>query len=107
MTAPVLDINDVIAEAAAAALPAAPDPVDTPTAEPTESDAPEATDLEEVPADDAPAEAPDETPAEEPAVELPDGYVAVPTLSEGLATDFTLYDDAGEVEVPALIVEYK
>ena len=102
MTAPVLDINDVIAEAAAAALPAAAD------------SAPEATDLGEVPTDDAPEDAPDDAPvdavsdtADADNVVLPDGYVAVPTLSEGLATEFALYDDDGEVEVPSLIVEYK
>jgi len=107
VTAPVLDINDVIAEAAAAALPAATESVETPSAEPTESeDAVEATDLEEEPTEvEAPAE---EAEADaEPAVDLPEGYVAVPTLSDGLATDFTLYDEQGEVEVPALIVEYK
>ena len=108
MTAPVLDINDVIAEAAAAALPAAPDPVESPNDEPTESDAPVATDLEEVPTETADTDDPSDAEASaQDDVVLPDGYVAVPTLSEGLATDFTLYDDAGEVEVPALTVEYK
>lgn len=107
MTAPVLDINDVIAEAAAAALPAAVEP----QAE-TDAPAPEATDLEEVPeGDEAPAadtDAPEEeAPVAEDVPDLPEGYVAVPTVSDGLATEFTLYDEQGEVEVPALIVEYK
>lgn len=103
MTAPVLDINDVIAEAAAASLP---DTVDETAV---------ATDLEEIPQDDAasdedvsvsPAENTEESASSDDAV-LPEGYVAVPTLSEGLATEFALYDENGEVEVPSLMVEYK
>ena len=103
MTAPVLDINDVIAEAAAAALP---DTVDETAV---------ATDLEEIPQDDAasdedvsvsPAGNTEEDASSDDAV-LPEGYVAVPTLSEGLATEFALYDEDGEVEVPSLMVEYK
>ena len=103
MTAPVLDINDVIAEAAAASLP---DTVDETAV---------ATDLEEAPQDDAasdedvgvsPAENTEEDASSDDAV-LPEGYVAVPTLSEGLATEFALYDEDGEVEVPSLMVEYK
>lgn len=112
MTAPVFDINEVIAEAAAAALPA---PQEDATPTPT----PEATDLEETPSDesdpdaapdaapeDAPADAPTDAPTDEPPT-LPEGYVAVPTLAEGMATDFALFDESGEVEVPALMVEYK
>ena len=109
MTAPVFDIKDAISEAVASALPApAPEPVETPEAE-AEAPAVEATDLEEEPTGDDPApETPDEEAAsDESAVELPEGYVAVPTLSEGLATDFALYDKDGEVEVPELVVEYK
>jgi hypothetical protein len=95
-----MDISTALADAQAATLSAVP---------------PEATDLEEVPTDapvdeptlaepDAPAET--ETPEEE-AVALPDGYVAVPTVTEGLATEFVLKDAQGEVEVPELVVEYK
>lgn len=55
-----------------------------------------------------------EQPSEEPAEEvvedatpaLPDGYVAVPVVTDKLATDFVLRDAEGEVEVPDLIVEY-
>lgn len=112
--APLFDIKDALASAVEAALPV-----------PTPEEAPvEATDLEEVPADEvdvsSPASTPEETtpdadaPAEgeeavgeAPALELPEGYVAVPTVEDGLATEFTLYDTEGEVEVPALMVEYK
>lgn len=110
MSAPVLDIANAINEAVAAALPSpaavAPDegaevveetPPDAPDAE-----APEAVDgegtVEEPPSDDADAP---------PPVELPEGFVAVPTVSDTLATEFKLMDEQGEVEVPALIVEYK
>lgn len=121
MTAPVaaapLDIADAIADAVASAMPvpqpegedvAAPDP-DTPEA--ADDAAPEADvvdaaapapDAGEPSGDDAGAEAPSDAP-----VELPDGYVAVPTVAEGLATEFKLLDGEGEVEVPALMVEYK
>lgn len=109
------DIKDALASAVEAALPApTPDPV-------------EATDLEEEPTDDSvsPASSPDEAPSDadvpaegddaadtdttddDQALALPDGYVAVPVVSDGLATEFALYDDEGEVEVPALMVEYK
>lgn len=110
MSAPVIDISDAINDAVAAALPAptavAPDegeetldaPSDEASVEDTEDDA----------SDDA---APDETAEAEEAVadevELPEGFVAVPTVTEGLATEFKLMDEQGEVEVPALIVEYK
>lgn len=38
--------------------------------------------------------------------ELPEGFVAPPVMDGGMATEFTLYDDQGAVEVPALMVEY-
>jgi hypothetical protein len=71
---------------------------------------------EETPVDtpvDTPDEATEEVAAEvaeeaaEEAVALPEGYVAVPIVQDKLATDFVLRDAEGEVEVPALIVEYK
>ena len=54
-------------------------------------------------------DAPDEEEQEESDddVTLPEGYVAVPTVSDKLATEFVLRDAEGEVEVPDLIVEYK
>lgn len=42
-----------------------------------------------------------------PPVDMPEGYVAVPTVTDDLATEFSLYDADGEVEVPNLMVEYK
>lgn len=38
---------------------------------------------------------------------LPEGYVDVPVIEDNLATEFTLFDGEGEVEVPALTVRYK
>lgn len=70
--------------------------------EPTETVAPEVETPEEEGV--APVE---ETPDEAPEVALPDGYVAVPTVADKLATEFVLRDAEGEVEVPELIVEYK
>jgi len=115
--APVFDVADAIADAVASALPA-PAPEESDVAAP-DSDSPEAADdaaPEAVVADDAaapegPSDAPSDAPGEaapsEAPVELPEGYVAVPTVAEGLATEFKLLDGEGEVEVPALIVEYK
>lgn len=112
MTAPVFDIKDAISDAVASALPApTPEPTpETPASEAAdETSSVEATDLEEEPTGDEPPTeaAPAEETPDAPAVDLPEGYVAVPTVSEGLATEFALYDDEGEVEVPALMVEYK
>lgn len=116
MTAPVLDISAVIKEAAAAALPAAADP-----STPAPSDTPDTADDAVEASDDDSSYAPDKAESSDPeqaadeadsagdgdAVALPDGYVAVPSVTEGLATEFTLKDKDGEVEVPDLIVEYK
>jgi len=60
----------------------------------------------------APAESDADPVAEEsediaPAPVLPEGYVAVPTVADKLATEFVLRDAEGEVEVPELVVEYK
>lgn len=67
--------------------------------------APDATDDDEAPADDAPE---GEDPSEAEAVTLPEGFVVVEPVAEGLATEFTLRDATGdELEVPALMVEYK
>lgn len=60
---------------------------------------------EEVSGEDASEESASETDAE--GVALPEGFVAVPVVEDGLATEFVLRDAEGEVEVPALIVEYK
>lgn len=111
MTAPVFDINTAISEAVEAALPSptavAPDEgaetlEGSPDSSETEDDAP----VEPDASADADVEA-DATESVANEVELPDGFVAVPTVTEGLATDFKLMDEQGEVEVPALIVEYK
>lgn len=37
----------------------------------------------------------------------PEGYVIVPVVKDKLATEFTLMDAEGEVEIPELLVEYK
>jgi len=117
-----MDIQQALADAASAALaettasatptpavPAPAEPQDPKTANAPEAEAPEApedvTETAEEAEEEATEEATEETTDE--ALELPGGYVAVPTVTEGLATEFTLRDAEGEVEVPDLIVEYK
>lgn len=113
MTAP-LDISAVIEDAVAAAVPA-PAPVATPEPEsqtaqyvpPVEeqTDATETDADPQAPTDDAAA---GEDASEADAVALPEGFVVVEPVAEGLVTEFTLKDAAGEeLEVPALMVEYK
>lgn len=74
-----------------------------PDAEATTFDATDGDD--EASADDSPE---GEDPSEAEAVTLPEGFVVVEPVAEGLATEFTLRDAAGdELEVPALMIEYK
>lgn len=112
MTVP-MDVSSAIDEAVSAALPVpqlaheeAP-----PEAESRVAEAPVDTEAEADVADAAAASADTEAAegddAGTPTPDMPEGYVAVPTVSEGLATEFILKDEHGEVEVPALIVEYK
>lgn len=109
MTAPAFDIADAIADAVNAAVPA---PVDESPAEKLEESPEEAP--ETVPTDDEGPEASGESEDDEVAeassdepIALPEGIVVLPTVTEGLATEFKLMDEEGEVEVPALMVEYK
>jgi hypothetical protein len=113
VTTPTLDLNAAAEDAATAALaavmgdsPETPDP-STPPAPADAPDAPAA--VNPITGTDAETEATAEADADadaEPVV-LPEGFVAVPVVSDQLATEFTLRDAEGEVEVPALIVEYK
>lgn len=114
MTAPVIDINTAISEAVAAALPAptavAPDEgaetLDAPSADGEEA----ADDTTEAPVDaedDQPEAADEEEAPEAEPVDLPDGMVAVPLVTDNLATEFKLLDKDGELEVPDVIIEYK
>ena len=82
-------------------------PADAPPPAPPAIEAPAADEPDEQPEetpDETPDEVTDET-ADDPA--LPDGYVAVPVVEDQLATEFVLRDAEGEVEIPALMVEYK
>lgn len=85
-------------------------PAETPTPVAEEAPAEEPTDVATEEATEVPTEEGDEggeEVSEDAAPALPEGYVAVPTVSDKLATDFVLRDAEGEVEVPDLIVEYK
>ena len=92
-----MDIGEAISSAVASALPPSQDNV-------------VAEDAEEVLAPDAEdggVEEADESGESDAPVDMPEGYVAVRTVTDDLATEFTLRDADGEVEVPDLMVEYK
>ena len=80
---------------------------------PPQQDTAVAEDAEEVLAPDVDGDGGDAPDSVEESEELgdqpnmPEGYVAVPTVTDDLATEFALYDADGEVEVPNLMVEYK
>lgn len=105
-------LESAAAEALAGILP-----VEAPTPVEAEAPAVEAPEVEvEAPADapegtpEVEAEAePEAEPAAEPEPEAKeqDGYVKVPVVSDKLATEFTIRDAEGEIEVPDVIIEYK
>jgi hypothetical protein len=77
---------------------------------PPQQDMAVAEDADETLAPDAESDASEDSEGEESAdgpVDMPEGYVAVRTVTDDLATEFTLRDAEGEVEVPDLMVEYK
>lgn len=101
-----MDISEAIASAVDSALPPqTPDADDTEQSVAPVAEAEAAPDIDLTPDADEAADS-DESPVAE-AVELPEGYVAVPVVTDGLATEFTLKDAEGEVEIPDLVVEYK
>jgi hypothetical protein len=97
-----MDIQEALTEAANAAI-AAPEVVEATKA--ATPQAPAEPQDEVVETETPEAEVETEEPTEEAA--LPEGYVAVPVVDDKLATEFILKDAEGEVEIPALIVEYK
>jgi hypothetical protein len=101
-----VDISEAIASAVDSALPpTTPDADDTEQSVAPVAEAEVAPDIDLTPDADEAADSDDAPVAE--AVELPEGYVAVPVVTDGLATEFTLKDAEGEVEIPDLMVEYK
>lgn len=110
-----MDIQQALTEAVEQALPAVAPQADAEAQDPV-AQAVKATLNEQGIPDATPDVAPDDSPdvpegeqeaVQDPAVALPEGYVAVPVVEDKLATEFVLKDAEGEVEVPALIVEYK
>lgn len=95
-----MDLGEAISSAVASALP-------------PQQDTAVAEDAEETLAPDVDGDGGDAPDSVEESEELgdqpnmPEGYVAVPTVTDDLATEFALYDADGEVEVPNLMVEYK
>ncbi len=125
-----MDLNSAIADAIAAvpmpsAEPEAPQATDdAATLDATAVEAPAETDGETsddpaiaeavASAKNATATTPDaEEGAEEPAapdedtLALPDGYTAPAVLTDGLATEFTMLDADGEIEIPNVTVKFK
>jgi len=91
------------------ALEAAMEAVEVPVPEEAEEQSEE---VVEVPPAPAPAEGQEEALAEEVVEEaeeapLPPGVVVVPAVEGELATQFTIMDEEGEIEVPNLMIEYK
>ena len=77
---------------------------------PPQQDTAVAEDADETLAPDAEGDASEgaaESEENDAPVDMPEGYVAVRTVTDDLATEFTLRDAEGEVEVPDLMVEYK
>jgi hypothetical protein len=92
-----MDIGEAISSAIESALP-------------PQQDTAVADDAEEVLAPDAEdggVDESDESGNSDAPADMPEGYVAVRTVTDNLATEFTLRDAEGEVEVPDLMVEYK
>ena len=106
-----MDIQQALTDAVEAAMPvpapvaAEPEPQEPAEPQDTQNSTEEAP---EVTPDEVTDEAAETEPeASDESVAMPEGYVAVPVVTDKLATDFTLSDAAGEVEIPALMVEYK
>jgi hypothetical protein len=95
-----MDLGEAISSAVASALPPQQDTAVAEDAE--ETLAPDAADDGGDAVEDA---GESEDLGDQP--NMPEGYVAVPTVTDDLATEFALYDADGEVEVPNLMVEYK
>jgi hypothetical protein len=92
-----MDIGEAISSAIESALPPSQDGMATEDAE--NALAPDA--------DGNSSDSYEESEGSEELLNMPEGYVAVPTVTDDLATEFTLRDVDGEVEVPDLMVEYK
>ena len=89
-----MDVAEAISSAIESALPPAQDNV-------------AADDADETLAPDAADDSVGDSEESDAPVDMPEGYVAVRTVTDDLATEFTLRDAEGEVEVPDLMVEYK
>ena len=103
-----MDIQQALTEAVEASLPVAEPTSVAPTEPQDPEESQDAGEVQNESPETVTDDASDESTAEPEATpDLPEGYVAVPVVSDALATEFTLKDADGEVEIPALIVEYK
>ena len=107
-----MDIREAMADAIATAIPETPE---TPEQD-TSNDLPGLDGEQGLPVEEAaPVEeaevAPEVTPEPEPEVEaepvIPEGMSKVPAITDALATEFVVRDAEGEIEIPALTIEYK
>ena len=109
---PVANMIDVLESASEDALTAFTQaqeaPVESPTVTPPVPAADPEEDDDSLPPTETPPDGEDEDEDDEgePAL-APEGYVSVPIVTDALATEFVLRDAEGELEVPALTIEYK
>jgi hypothetical protein len=99
MSESVIDISTALNDAANASLEGLLPEEVLPTIEP---------DLDVLAEEAVPVSESPEVPAPEPVdAPLPSGYVAIPAIGADAVSTFALYDSTGEIEAPALQVEYK
>lgn len=81
----------------------------TPVEEADDTSSDDETDAElEAPEDEVEDSAEEDDAEEAEPVELPEGMVAVPAITDKMVTEFVIRDNEGEeVETPALVIEYK
>lgn len=106
MPADTMDLNTALTNAVTASLATSLAEKET-TPAPKEANAqPVATDIEEVPEPPESEESSTESESVDDPV-LPEGFVAPKPIMDKLATEFTIRDTEGEIEVPDVIIEYK
>lgn len=96
-----MDLKEAVSSAADAAIASLAPPASSEPAEAEETQVVDYAEDEQPEAEDAEDDAGDEQDV------APEGYVVPPIVRDKLATEFTLLDAEGEVEVPELMVEYK
>jgi len=96
-----MDVKDAVSSAADAAIASIPKPVEDGIFVETDAAFPDDAETRESEGADPDDQTDDDQDT------APEGYVFVPVVTDKLATEFTLMDAEGEVEIPELMVEYK